>query len=127
MDTNKHIVVIDDEIKICDVISEILMEQGYKVSGFTNGYDALQFISRGPVDLIILDMCMPGINGVEFIKRLRNRNDPTPVIILTALKMENELRKQIESHIFALIEKPVELNRLIQNVNNAVSNGIIIT
>ncbi len=127
MDTNKHIVVIDDEIKICDVISEILMEQGYKVSGFTNGYDALQFISRGPVDLIILDMCMPGINGVEFIKRLRNRNDPTPVIILTAVKMENELRKQIESHIFALIEKPVELNRLIQNVNNAVSNGIIIT
>jgi len=127
MPTKKHIIVIDDESKICLLIKEILEECGYKVDCFLNGYDGIQFIYSNPVDLLILDLYMPGIDGIEVLNRLKNMGIDVPTIILTAWNLDHETKAEIEKDVVSIIDKPVELKRLVELVDEALSveNNIV--
>ncbi len=120
MHTKKSIVVVDDEIKICDLIAEILIDQGFIVSCFTNGHDALQFIKKQKVDLIILDLYMPGMNGLELLKQVKQLDKQEEIIILSALSLEPAVKTEIKKQIFQFIDKPVDLINLVNSVNDAL-------
>jgi DNA-binding NtrC family response regulator len=78
------ILVVEDERIVRDSLSEWLMDEGYKVRTVKDGYEALKVINEGPVDVIVLDMKMPGLNGLEVLKELRARGTQARVIIITA-------------------------------------------
>lgn len=79
-----RILVVEDEKSLNKVITKRLENAGYSVDSCFNGEDALHFASVGEFDAIVMDIMMPKINGIEVVKRLRARNDVTPVIFLTA-------------------------------------------
>ncbi|MEA4883276.1 MAG: VanR-ABDEGLN family response regulator transcription factor [Clostridia bacterium] len=80
---HKRVLVVDDEKAIADLIELYLANENYCVSKFYNGQDALDFIEDGNVDLAILDVMLPDVNGFEICQRIREKHN-FPVIMLTA-------------------------------------------
>jgi len=77
------ILIIEDEVKTIDYLKRGLTEQGYSVDAATDGLDGLHLASTGDYDAIILDIMLPGLDGISLLKSLRRSNN-TPVIMLTA-------------------------------------------
>jgi two-component system response regulator MprA len=75
---------VDDDRDLRDSLHRALGYAGYAVATAANGAEALSAISLAPVDLIILDVLMPMVNGLDACRALRDRGDATPVLVLTA-------------------------------------------
>jgi len=88
------ILVVDDDSLIRDIIGMVLEEKGYAISKAGNGAEALSAHRVAPADLIVSDMNMPEVDGLELIKNLRGEGDPVPVIILTG---NSEIATAIEA------------------------------
>jgi DNA-binding response OmpR family regulator len=103
-----RVLVVDDDDLICDLVSETLSFEGYDVDAAYSGEQALSILDRSPVDLVLLDIMMSGIDGFEVCRRILS-NDSTrdiPVIFLTAKgQFEDELRGY-EVGAFDYITKP---------------------
>lgn len=78
------ILVVEDEIQLADALSELLKRNMYSVDTFYNGIDGLDNALTGVYDCIILDIMMPGMNGIEVLSNLRKEKINTPVLLLTA-------------------------------------------
>ncbi|MEI7448623.1 MAG: response regulator [Desulfomonile sp.] len=80
----KHILVVDDEKHICQLYKSELEDEGYSVAIAASGKDALEEVERNPPDLIVLDIQMPGMDGIETLETLLGRDKGIPVILNTA-------------------------------------------
>ena len=108
----KRILVGDDETRIRLLYEETLAGEGYEVVLAKDGREVYQkFISEKP-DLVILDIKMPGMHGIEVLQRIREMGEKVPVIISSAYqKMENDPVLST-SCVAAFLKKPVDLNHL---------------
>jgi DNA-binding response OmpR family regulator len=79
-----HILVVDDEPAIITVVRERLERDGFSVRGVASGEEALEHFEVEPPDLLVLDLMLPGIDGLEVLRRLRGQGNTVPVIVLTA-------------------------------------------
>jgi len=79
-----HILVVDDEKHICELYRSELEDDGYTVSVAHSGQEALQKIESSPPDLIVLDIQMPGMDGIETLEKILGRDKGIPVILNTA-------------------------------------------
>jgi two-component system KDP operon response regulator KdpE len=82
--TPLRILVVDDEPPIRRLLRTTLAAQDYRVEEAADGEAALDFLKRNPVDLIVLDLGLPGIDGLEVVRRLRAEGNVTPIIILSS-------------------------------------------
>jgi heavy metal response regulator len=79
-----RVLVVEDEKKLADVIKRGFVEDGYSVDVISDGLDALHTAETTPYDLVILDVMLPGMDGMEICRRLRQQNNNTPILMLTA-------------------------------------------
>jgi two-component system response regulator MprA len=79
-----RLLVADDDPDVRDSLLRALRRAGYAVSAASNGSDAIETVARSPVDLIVLDILMPAMDGLAVCRLLRGRGDATPVLALTA-------------------------------------------
>jgi CheY-like chemotaxis protein len=86
----KHILVVDDEKHICELYKSELEDEGYLVTVANSGEEALSEVDRNPPDLIVLDIQMPGMDGVETLEKLIGRDKGIPVILNTAFSHYKE-------------------------------------
>ncbi|MDB5733907.1 MAG: two-component system response regulator [Alphaproteobacteria bacterium] len=82
--TPLRILIVDDEPPIRRLLRTTLAAQDYRVEEAADGEAALDFLKRNPVDLIVLDLGLPGIDGLEVVRRLRGQGNATPIIILSS-------------------------------------------
>ncbi|MCA1959673.1 MAG: response regulator [Desulfomonile sp.] len=80
----KRILVVDDEVHICELYKRDLEDEGYAVSVARSGKEALSSVEEDPPDLIVLDIQMPGMDGIETLERLVGGDKHIPVILNTA-------------------------------------------
>ncbi len=80
----KHILVVDDEEHICELYKSELEDEGFRVTLANSGKQALEEVERNPPDLIVLDIQMPGMDGIETLETLLGRDKGIPVILNTA-------------------------------------------
>lgn len=124
--TNPQVVVVDDEPSIVEVVCAALVESGITALGCTKAPEAFWFIGRYHPKLVILDVQMPGVNGIELFEQLRA--DPflaqTAVIFLTA--NSHILMRQLPDYTqrgATLIDKPFELYTLLRLVKKALATS----
>lgn len=118
MKSHGAILVVDDTPESLLLISELLHSKGYKVCTATNGEDALASAFAEPPALILLDMCMPGINGIECCKRLK-ANEITaniPVIFLSSITDSDEKTEGFAAGAVDFVSKPFDFNELLARV-----------
>jgi CheY-like chemotaxis protein len=106
------ILVVDDELEIVELVGEFLERRGYRVKTATNGKDALALVKEEPPDLMLLDIYMPGMNGVEVLRRLKAQQSPVGVIMLTASQEERLLQEALKLGAFDVLSKPVNLDEI---------------
>ena len=90
---NSKIVIVEDDKSIRLTVCETLNSEGFRVLSFKDGLSALDFFnndSKKDVDLIILDLMLPGLNGLELCRKIRNEEDFTPILILSAKDNESD-------------------------------------
>ncbi len=113
---DSRILLVEDDKSIRLTVSETLISEGFKVSSFKDGLSALDFINndiKKDVDLIILDLMLPGLNGLELCRKIRNNEDYTPILILSAKDNESDRVLGLEVGADDYLTKPFGLNELI--------------
>jgi DNA-binding response OmpR family regulator len=106
------ILVVDDEPPIRELLKKYLSTRGYQVRVAAGGQQALDLVDQKSPDLIVLDVHMPGMNGIEVLRRLRAKNYAGGVLLLTASVDETLLREGLELGSVDVLGKPVDLERL---------------
>ncbi len=116
------IVIVDDEDMVIKTLKTLLKIEGFSnVDIFNNPEDALKFIEKNPVDLIISDFIMPKMNGIEFLSKAKKIHPDTTQILLTGYAdKENAIRAINELGIFKYIEKPWGNDDIILNIKNGI-------
>lgn len=109
------IYVVEDDSAIRNLVSYALTEKGYKVKSFEDGLDIVKEIRENPCELLLLDLMLPGKDGVSILKELRKFSD-TPVIILTAKNDEFDKVLGLESGADDYITKPFSILELLSRV-----------
>jgi two-component system response regulator MprA len=108
---------VDDDRDLRDSLHRALGYAGYAVATAANGAEALSAIALAPVDLIILDVLMPMVNGLDACRALRDRGDATPVLVLTARDAVDDRVAGLEAGADDYLVKPFALRELVARVN----------
>ncbi len=115
------ILIVDDEPNILQSLSGILADDGFDVLTASNGYEALKTIDQESPDLVLLDIWMPGIDGIETLKEIKKSNPVVQVIIITGHGNIETAVKAVKLGAFDMIEKPLSVDKLIVTINNALN------
>jgi DNA-binding response OmpR family regulator len=115
MPQEKHILVVDDELSIQDFIRHNLELRGYKVSLASNGLEALALFDQGNFTLIILDIMMPKMDGLEVCRRIR-QTSTVPIIVLTALGEEADKIAALDQGADDYLTKPFGVGELLARI-----------
>ncbi len=107
---------MDDDPDVRDSLERALRYAGYTVTTAAHGADALDFLARSPVDLIVLDILMPMVDGFDACRRLRQRGDATPVLVLTARDAIDNRVAGLEAGADDYLVKPFALRELLARI-----------
>lgn len=116
-----RILIVDDEQPVLDVLGEYFATQGYTVETVANGPDALATVRRARPDLVLLDVRMPGMDGVEVLRRLRAADESLAVIMVTANEDVALARETLQIGAFDYVAKPFDFGYL----DRAVAAGLL--
>ena len=118
----KIIAIVDDERDILNLVSHHLKREGYKVKEFQNGKDFLMFLESVMPDLALLDIMLPGIDGLELCRLLKNKNSTSslPIIMLTAKSTEADVVVGLELGADDYIVKPFSPRELVARVKTVL-------
>jgi DNA-binding NtrC family response regulator len=120
------ILLTDDNKEFAQNLCDILELKGYSVLTASDGFQALEIIKSSPVDLILMDIKMPVMNGVETFKKIKKITADTPVIMLTAFALEELIQESIQEGAFACLKKPLDFNELFSTIEHAIHKGSMI-
>ncbi|MEM7609697.1 MAG: response regulator transcription factor [Myxococcota bacterium] len=118
----RHVLIADDEARIRDVVQYALEREGYRVSVVVDGQEALDFLARDAVDLIVLDVMMPRVDGLEVCRRVQ-ASRPTPVLFLSAKGEEIDRILGLELGGDDYLTKPFSPRELVARVKAILRRG----
>ena len=119
------ILVVDDEPDICANLRDILSEFGYQVDTATSGMSALELVDRGNYDVALLDLKMPGMNGVELYKEIKRRSSGTVAIIISAYADTSSAKEALEAGAWRVLSKPVDVSQVMQCIDEALDQPLV--
>ena len=111
-----HILIVDDDSRITDLLRRILAYEGYSVAIAASGSEALNRSLERPPDLVVLDIMMPGLDGLEVAQRLREAGDNVPILMLTARDTVADRVKGLETGADDYLVKPFAPEELVARV-----------
>jgi len=115
-----HILIVDDEVSILSSVKEVLNDEGYEVSTAETGVDALRAVKEDAPDLVLLDVWMPGMDGLEALARMKESRPQTAVIVMSGHGSIDTAVKAVKLGAYDFIEKPLSLDKLSLTVKNAL-------
>jgi DNA-binding response OmpR family regulator len=115
-----RILVVDDDIDCCALMVDILTEEGYEVHPYLSGDKALEALKRRDFDLILSDIKMPGITGIELLLHVRRMGLDTEVILVTAYASLQTALQALRGQAFDYLTKPFAINKFRQRVSQAM-------
>jgi two-component system, OmpR family, response regulator CpxR len=118
--TVENILLVDDEKEFVDTISERLGTRGIGASVVYSGEEALAWIEAHPTEVVVLDIRMPGMDGLEVLGRIKQRRSRIEVIMLTGHGSAREARLAEELGVFAYFTKPQDIDRLAATIRRAL-------
>ncbi len=124
MDASKYTIMIVDDIPVNTILLEkILEKEGYRLYSYNNSLQAMEAITEIVPDILLLDIMMPGLDGMAFLKRLRSNNsyDNVRIIMVTAVSEQEEITKALALGANGYITKPISPKKLIGCINEQLS------
>jgi two-component system phosphate regulon response regulator OmpR len=116
-----HILIVDDDNRILKLLKKFLSQNNYLVSTSTSTSEAINLLSNFTYDLIILDVMMPEITGLEFATKIKASGSIMPIVMLTALSEPEDKIRGLEAGANDYVTKPFEPRELLLRINNLVN------
>ena len=116
------ILIIDDETDLRDLIKDVLEEEGYEVFCASNGADGILLNETINPDLIVLDLRMPGMDGIETLQNIRKNDDKVIVVILTGYGCPDTIRDAVNLNVSEYLSKPFENRELLSIIGRVLTN-----
>lgn len=121
-----NVLVVDDEEQFLKVFSQRLEGRGLKVDTSTTGEDALKKVKGKEFDAIVLDLVMPGMSGIEALKRIRAENPDVQIIILTGHGTIEKTVEAVKEGAVDFLEKPADLNKIMEKISEAKQKKVLL-
>ena len=119
----QHILIIDDERAIRKTLSEILSYEGFKVDEAADGEEGLKMFGEKTYDVVLCDIKMPKIDGLEFLVQASNKNPDVPVIMISGHGTIETAVDAVKKGAYDYVAKPPDLNRLLITIRNALERN----
>jgi DNA-binding NtrC family response regulator len=114
-----RVLLVDDEKDFLDVLIRRLSKRDLKVDGVSSGEDALQYLQGRPIDVAVLDVKMPGMDGLTLLREIKKLNPLIEVIMLTGHASLEVALEGMRSGAFDYLMKPAEINELLYKIQDA--------
>ena len=124
--SDEKILLVDDEQEFTQVLAERMKSRGLTVVTAENGPAALKKAEEEPFDAIILDMMMPGMDGIETLKRLRKINPDLQIIMLTGHATLKAGLEAVKLGAMDFLEKPADIQKLMEKIKEAKINKMVL-
>jgi DNA-binding NtrC family response regulator len=121
MSDKKRILLIDNEEGLCRMMEAVLLDNGYQVKAYTRSFEAVEEFSAGAWDLVVTDIKMPGMDGLEVLQRLKAKEPLVPVIMITAYATVEMSIQALRRGAYDMLTKPFEPEELLYRVRNALT------
>jgi len=109
-----RVLIVDDEDELVSALEERLNLRGFQAKGVTTGAEALAYIDTTPCDVVLLDVKMPEIGGLEVIERIKEKHRKLQVILLTGHGSAQDVAKGMELGAYDYLMKPVDIDVLVR-------------
>jgi len=119
---NLKILLVDDEEEFVTTLAERLELRGFRAQAVTDGESALHIIESDPPQVIILDVMMPGMGGLEVLKRIKTQHPQIHVILLTGHGSTKEGIEGMQRGAFDYLMKPINIEELIKKMQDAIKS-----
>lgn len=119
----KNILVVDDDMRVRTIFSSILRKEGYRVTAVKDGYETIKAIDEESFDLALVDLRMPGLDGIQVLERVKSRRLQTRVIIYTGYGSVEDAVEAMRKGAADYLTKPFSPNELALSVKKALENG----
>lgn len=118
----KRILIVDDDELVLMALDELLTPEGYEVDTVTRGSEALKKLDQNCYDLMVLDLIMPEMDGLELCKKIRERDEckETPILFLTAKSREEDRAQGLEVGANLFLSKPISPDKLLGVISDAI-------
>ena len=121
-----RLLVVDDEADTCANLSDILADLGYQVDVAHDGPSALELVKQHVYDVALLDLKMPGMDGLELYRRIKQLQSGTVAIVVTAYASSNTASEALAAGAWQILSKPVDLRKLLALVDEAVDQPLLL-
>ncbi|HTU16970.1 MAG TPA: response regulator [Gemmataceae bacterium] len=126
MSVPASILVVDDEADTCRNLSDILTDLGYQVDIALEGFAALDLVRKKHYDIALLDLKMPGMDGLTLYRELRKLRSSTVAIVVTAYASKATAEEALAAGAWQVLAKPVDLNRLLPLMDEALGQPLLL-
>mgnify|MGYP001765164962 CR=1 FL=1 len=123
---NAEILIIDDERAIRNTLSEILQHEGYKIDVAENGEEGFEKFKKNSYDVVLCDIKMPKMDGIEFLEKSREVNPDVPLIMISGHGNIETAVEAVKKGAYDYISKPPDLNRLLITIRNATDKTTLV-
>jgi two-component system cell cycle sensor histidine kinase/response regulator CckA len=120
MSYTPEILIVDDEPRMCDSLKVLLSNEGYSTETAGSGQEAIERLAKGTVDLALLDIVMPDMNGLQIMDYIKKKNLDTLVIVITGHASVDSAIESLRKGAHDYLRKPFEFDELLKRVENAV-------
>jgi DNA-binding NtrC family response regulator len=118
-DTKTRILVLDDETIVLKRLGPALEKAGYAVDLFSRSADALARVKEAPFDIVITDLKMEGLDGMQFLTKVKERSPQTEVIVITGFATMDTAKESFQKGVFDFLAKPFKLGEILETVKKA--------
>jgi len=117
-----HVLIVDDEKSICDILGQFLKKTGYVTSVARSGEEALEVLRGGAMDLVLSDIKMPGMSGVDLLKHMKEHGQNIPVLLTTGFPTLDTAVEALKLGAYDYLTKPFHLEEIGEKIRRALTN-----
>lgn len=114
-----RVLLVDDEVKYVAALVQRLMLRGYDIRGVASGGKALEVLSKMPMDVVVLDVKMPDMDGTEVLRQIKERDLACEVVLCTGYASIEAARRGMELGAFDYVMKPIDIGDLVHKIEDA--------
>ncbi|RLD10502.1 hypothetical protein DRI50_10975 [candidate division KSB1 bacterium] len=122
MSETKHVLVVDDEQEVRETLAGVLKSLDYIPHVASNGVEALEVIKKEPIDVVLSDLYMPEMDGIELLKRVRSNNKKIVFLMITAHPTIETVVEAIKKGAYDYLTKPFHIEEVRLKINRALEN-----
>ena len=121
MNPKIKILIVDDDVKFTETLKDLLEAKGYDAHAIYSGYEALDKVKKEKFDIVVMDIKMPVMNGIQVLREIKAMTARPVVILMTGFTLEDVIKDAIQEGAVAVLYKPLDIPNLLERLDTVRS------